>query len=123
MNQLKRRPRVYISGPISNGGSASFSERAENVRRAAQVMLDLMEDGFAVQCPQLTEYAERVTGRHMAHSLWLENDFPWVEVSDAVLRLPGESTGSDMEVAHAGKYDVPVFTDVRAMQIHFGLIQ
>lgn len=43
------------------------------------------------------------------HSDWLGVDLPWVTVSDAVLRLPGESLGADTEVAHAIAHGVPVF--------------
>ena len=45
-------------------------------------------------------------------TLWLAVDLVFVERSDAVLRLPGESTGADMEVRHALAKGIPVFTEI-----------
>jgi hypothetical protein len=39
-------------------------------------------------------------------------DLAWVEVADAVLRIPGESSGAEREVAHALHHGKPVFTSV-----------
>lgn len=104
--------KVYISGPISDGGRATPDERLENVKRAAFVASDLMKLGFAVNCPQLTEFIERLTEERLPHSLWIENDLPWVRAADVVLRLSGASTGSDMEVAEALRVGVPVVYSV-----------
>lgn len=110
------RKRIYISGPISNGGKANADERLSNVADAARVAAELIGHGFAVFCPQLTEYLERITGAKFDHQVWMDNDFPWVEVSDAVLRLPGQSLGSDLEVDHAMTVGVPVFYTVEQLR-------
>jgi hypothetical protein len=110
------RKRVYISGPISNGGKATADERLANVAKACEVAADLMSRGFSVFCPQLTEYIERLTNQDFAHQVWMEVDFPWVEVSDVVLRLPGESLGSDLEVGHAQIAGVPVVFTVEQLE-------
>ena len=36
----------------------------------------------------------------------------FVNVRNALLRLPGESSGSDREVAHAQDHGIPVFFDI-----------
>jgi hypothetical protein len=46
------------------------------------------------------------------HSAWLVVDLAWVEVAQAVLRLPGESTGADMEVRLANTVGIPIFSTV-----------
>lgn len=96
------RPRVYISGPITRGN------RTENFRQACNAQAALMGEGFAVMNPMLTMmHPEAWT---IEHSLWMENDLPWVAVSHVVYRLPGESVGGDMECAHAMNLGIPVFT-------------
>ncbi|OWK34349.1 hypothetical protein FRUB_10320 [Fimbriiglobus ruber] len=46
------------------------------------------------------------------HEDWMGVDLPWVAVSDAVLRLPGLSTGADLETAEAMGRGIPVFHSV-----------
>ncbi len=102
------RPLVYMSGPISNGGTATPHQRMQNVVAASHTAALLIDAGFAVICPQLTEHLELNTARHFPHDVWMENDFPIVERVDVVLRLPGDSIGSDMETRHASEHGVPV---------------
>ena len=119
--------RVFISGPISKG------DMVENLRRADDAMLALMKAGLAPFNPMLSCYAgglecpdnrdQGVYGlasahggfRDLTHADWIAMDLAWVEVADAVLRLPGESTGADAECAHADECGVPVFHAVDAV--------
>lgn len=118
------RPRIYIAGPISKG------DLYHNIKQANDACLTLLKKGFAPLCPHWSCYAGgpykeepldddwRRDFRILAvaeklphgttHSDWLGMDLPWVEVSHAVLRLPGESEGADQEVAHAHKFGIPV---------------
>lgn len=119
---MTRRKRIYISGPISKG------DLAANIRQADAAMLKLMKAGMAPFNPMLSCYAgacERdpvfdyvfaeATRNSKLDGLtaedWYGMDLAWVEVSDAVLRLPGESKGAEGEVAHATKRLIPVFHD------------
>ncbi len=124
------RRRVYIAGPISKG------DMLHNVRQADAAFLALLRAGFAPMCPHWSVYhgsACRPINREGApvvatadakpngttHEDWMGVDLPWVAVSDAVLRLPGESTGADLEVAEAITRDIPVFTTVEALVEYF----
>ena len=49
------------------------------------------------------------------HADWLALDFAWLDVCDAVLRLPGDSDGADKEVAHAQERGIPVFTSIEEL--------
>jgi len=49
----------------------------------------------------------------------MEIDLPWLGAADAVLRLPGESLGAEIEVAEARQLGIPVFTTVADMTHHF----
>ena len=52
------------------------------------------------------------TPNDLTHAEWLAVDFEFIRRCDAVLRLPGESTGADLETAHANELGIPVFHDI-----------
>jgi len=105
------RPRVYISGPITKG------DRDANFQQAADAHKALIAAGYAVLNPMLTM---RLPGAFaIGHDTWIANDLPWVAVADAVLRLPGESKGADIECEHASIHGVPVFHDVAELRRFF----
>jgi hypothetical protein len=119
--------RVYIAGPISKG------DLLHNVMQADEAMYRLMVAGLAPYNPILSVFAGGVYDyfpnwgkvvamgssgaagnflSNLAYDDWLNVCLPWVEVADAVLRLPGKSFGADQEVAHATAKGIPVFTIV-----------
>jgi hypothetical protein len=127
------RPRVYIAGPITRG------DLKHNVDQATAAFVALSKAGYAPLCPHWSVYAKpaislpgpvgadpfvycratRNGNEEMTHADWIGADLPWVEVSDAVLRLPGESTGADLEVEHAVKNCIPVFHSIDELLSHF----
>ena len=117
------RQRVYIAGPIVKG------DLRANIRQACEAGLALVAAGLAPMVPQLSCYLGQRTyfhGELLVHvgpepevlpgavpvELWYGGTLPWVEVSDAVLRLPGEGKGSDGEAARAKELGIPVFYSV-----------
>lgn len=123
---MSSRLRTYVAGPISKGSLL------DNVNQASECGVRLMLAGlsplvphwsvFAGGCfldadlePDWKEDGVAVVAKAQrlpcgtTHSSWMEVDLPWVRVSDAVLRLPGESKGADEEVAEAMRCGVPVF--------------
>lgn len=96
------RLRVYIAGPLSGSG-----DREANVRKAVEAGKACIKHGLAPLIPHLTHYVD--PDDSLTHQVWLDVDLPWVSVADAVLRLPGESKGADMEVERATEVGVPVF--------------
>lgn len=127
------RKRVYIAGPISRG------DLRENVNQATAAFVELAKAGFAPMCPHWSVYSKpafwftmgddprrylhcegtAMGNDDMTHADWLGVDLPWVAVSDAVLRLPGESKGADAEVSHAVSLQIPVFTRVSEVVSYF----
>lgn len=118
------RKRVYIAGPISKGVVAL------NVSRATRVAVELIARGFAPLCPQLSTFlgyhedgdfwqSPHASPCSIPHATWLEVDMPWVDVSDAVLRLEGESVGADAGVARAKSRGIPVFATIAEIEQHF----
>jgi hypothetical protein len=120
------RKRVYIAGPLGKGSLV------HNVNQATAAFVELARAGLAPMCPHWSVYAkecepapmgpEQVTclgtvagNDAMGFDDWMGVDLPWVAASDALLRLPGESVGADMEVSCAKDHGVPVFHSVAAV--------
>jgi hypothetical protein len=109
----ERRIRVYVAGPYT-------SDPEGNTRRAIAMGTLLMDCGFAPFIPHLNHYWHAIDPR--PYEEWLEYDLSWVAVSEALLRLPGESPGADREVDYANRAGIPVFETlellVRARDTH-----
>jgi hypothetical protein len=116
------KKRVYVCGPIS------FGDLAHNIAQAEAAFFALLKAGFAPFCPHWSCYsngpiklpttgaviaeATSMGGGGCTHEQWVDVDLAWVEVADAVLRLPGESKGADREVNCAmSKNIIVVFVD------------
>lgn len=100
--------KVYIAGPITKGNSFT------NCYRAIQAWHELHRLGFCPFCPHLSALIE-LAGFELPHAAWIEHDLEWVKVCDAVLRLPGESTGADLEERFAKERGIPVCTSIEAL--------
>ena len=95
--------RVFVSGPYSQ------PDQARNVASAMEAADDLIEYGFCPFVPHLSHFQHLHCPR--PYELWMALDLCWLEVCDAVFRLPGESPGADRECARAAELGLPVFTD------------
>lgn len=114
------RRRIYIAGPISKG------DLAHNISQAERAFFALLRAGLAPLCPHWSCYAggpqlspsgtvyalAEAQPAGTTHADWLGLDLAWVAVSDAVLRLPGESAGADREVEEARRHCKAVFQSV-----------
>jgi hypothetical protein len=100
--------KVYIASPYTKGDTAI------NVKRQLDCVDELMTLGYAPFAPLYSHF------QHMAHPRpytdWVEIDLIWVEACDVVLRLEGESSGADGEVAYAQKNNIPVVYSIEELQ-------
>lgn len=101
---MTRRTRVYVAGPLSTG------DRRANVQKAMDVGRELIQAGFAPLVPHLTDFLDPTDA--LGWETWIDVDLVWVAVSDALLRLPGDSRGADREVAHAESLGIPVYHSI-----------
>jgi hypothetical protein len=99
------RLRIYVAGAISKG------DRYLNVHAGILAGRELVRLGYAPMVPHLDAYMY-LGGAELAWSDALDWDLSWVAVSDAVLRLPGESQGADIECEFAAENGIPVFHDI-----------
>jgi len=105
------RKRIYIAGPITRGN------RTDNFANACKAQESLMACGFAPLNPMLTML--HPAAWVIPHEDWMAADLPWVAVADGLLRLPGDSIGADMEVAHAMKLGIPVMYSITEVLTRF----
>jgi hypothetical protein len=123
-----KKMRIYIAGPITKG------DLCDNINRANEVFLALAKAGFAPMCPHWSCFSgvawkgtilgteevvsvAKANPTSLTHADWLAIDLSWLQMADALLRLPGESTGADMEEAHAKMLCMPIFRLTRAGNI------
>jgi hypothetical protein len=100
---------VYVSGPISKG------DQFRNVQSGIDAYNDLMDEGIDAYCPHWTLFAHMTRPR--THDQWMRHDLDVIlPRCNAVLRLPGESIGADMEVQRARELGIPVFESLAGLR-------
>lgn len=96
--------RVYVAGPYTLG------DPVINVRKAIEAGQQLLEAGHSPYVPHLTMFWHFLFPADP--SVWYELDNEWLAVSEALVRLPGESVGADNEATLAAARFIPVFYSV-----------
>ena len=101
----KEHMKVYIASPYTKG------DVAVNVREQIKVADGLMDLGHNPYVPLLSHFRHLLFPR--PYEDWTKNDLEWVKVCDCLIRLEGESSGADAEVAYAKKLGIPVYYGVK----------
>lgn len=99
--------RVYVAGPYT---APRTWQVVQNIRAAEAVALELWRLGFAVFCPHMN--AALLTGAPgIPNNIWLKGDLAWLEVSEALVVLPGfsGSPGTRAEIVRARELNIPIF--------------
>lgn len=96
--------RIYVAGPYSHGNTEA------NVRAAILAADALTMMGHTPYVPHLAHYWHKVAPHD--HDFWMRQDIAWLELCEAVLRLPGESDGADDECAIAGARGMAVYESI-----------
>ena len=84
---------IYISAPYSKG------DVCENVRRACFAGDELLRKGHTPFIPHLYHLWHLISPK--SYETWMKLGLSTLSWCDALLRLDGESTGGDREVAEA----------------------
>lgn len=93
--------KCYIAGPYSDG------DVGQNVRNAMLTADRLMDAGIAPYCPHLSHYQHILNPRPYAE--WMSLCFEWISTCNCLLRLPGDSAGSDLEVDYAKQCGLRIY--------------
>jgi hypothetical protein len=97
------KPLIYVAGPYTKGNCVL------NVRRAVLAGIALAERGYTVYVPHCNMVWDLVCDTPKTYDFILEQDIALLVRCDAVVRLSGESYGSDQEVKVACAASIPVF--------------
>ena len=95
------REKIYVAGPYTKG------DVAINVHNAIKTANDLANLGFAPFVPHFTHFWHMLFPH--PYEFWCKQDMEWLERCDAIVRLPGESSGADAEVERARELGLPVY--------------
>jgi hypothetical protein len=95
---------VYIASPYTK------SDVSANVRKSINIADQLVSLGYVPFVPLLSHFWDLISPK--PYDIWLYMDLEWIDRCDCLLRLPGESTGADIEVDHAAKCNIPVYHSV-----------
>jgi hypothetical protein len=99
------KPLVYVAGPYTR------PDPAQNSARAIRIATQLLDSGTCLPyCPHLSILWDMLTPR--PYEAWLGLDLDVIDHCQALLRIPGESSGADREVDHAKRRQIPVFLHV-----------
>ena len=104
------RPLVYVAGPYIR------PDPVENTHKTIQVAETLHASGLVTAyVPHLSLLWHLVAPHDAEH--WYDYDLAILARCDALLRIPGESTGADNEVKFAQDehHPIPVFYDIDAL--------
>ena len=96
---MSRKPMVFISGPISSNALSC-------VRESVPVYKAFMDQGAVPVGLQFGIIAEMVDP--FTYEEWMDYAFGLIDHCSALVRLPGESSGADREVAYAEALGIPV---------------
>ena len=96
--------KVYVACPYTLG------DVAENVKNAIAVTEELYNMGVNPFNPLLSHFHQMAFPR--SYNDWMRVDYDWIDVCDAVLRIPGISEGADMETRYARNHGKPVFNSI-----------
>jgi nucleoside 2-deoxyribosyltransferase len=96
--------KIYVASPYSHGN------QAENVRASLDACEAIANAGGVPFCPLFSHFWHFVYPHPW--EFWMKQDLEWVEACDALLRLPGISTGADREVEYALSLGKPVVYSV-----------
>lgn len=98
------RPLVYVAAPYTR------PDPVHNTHLLIAAVDEMVDEGVVTPiAPHLTLLWHVVRPRPL--DFWYAYDLATVARCDAVLRLPGESTGADREVEFALSRSIPVFHD------------
>lgn len=108
---MSRKIFVYVASPYTKG------DVAVNVRVNIEAGDKIARLGFVPFIPLLSHFWHMLFPH--PYEFWTAYDLVWIDKCDALLRLPGESSGADAEVKYARRIGCQVFYSIEELQAAF----
>lgn len=96
-----KRQFIYVAGPYTKG------DVAVNVQQNILAGDAITKKGHIPFVPLLSHFWHMIEPH--TFDFWMDLDIMWITRCDALLRMPGESSGADREVLHAIQLGLPVY--------------
>lgn len=96
---------IYIASPYS-----SYADKMDAVKAQIDAFAALRDAGHEPVAPLLSHYVDLCYPAD--YNRWMQWALAILARCDAVLRLPGESSGADQEVTKARALGKPVYTSI-----------
>lgn len=106
--------KIFISGPITNGGTADEETVYKNVANAIEAGIELIRKGHFPFIPHLSVLTNNVAKRQgveIPWQTWMAIDDAFLQTCDALLSL-GNSKGADVEWERALDLGLEVYCSV-----------
>lgn len=95
---------IYVAGPLTQG------DRKLNCHRAANIGHELRRRGHQPYVAHLWDLVlPEFAIEELTYDEWLEEDFKWLAVCDALFRMAGYSPGAEKEVSRAVELGLPIY--------------
>jgi len=104
--------KVYIAGPYTGG------DPVLNVRAAIKAGDRVAQEGHTPFVPHLYHFWHLLFPHD--YEFWMRLDFDWLPACEALIRLPGDSSGADREVSMAKELGLPVYDGIDVFLQHVG---
>jgi hypothetical protein len=104
--------KIFISGPITNGGTADEDTVYQNVANAVEAGIELIRKGHYPFIPHLSVLTNNIAkkkGVEIPWQTWITIDDAFLRKCDAVFFL-GNSKGADIEMQRAIELKLPIYT-------------
>jgi hypothetical protein len=109
--------RIYVAGAMSSSNPIQF---LENLRKGMRVSTEVLLSGFSVFSPfiDFSLFFQCREGECIPVETIQANSMAWLEVSDAILLVPGWecSKGTLKELDRAILLGIPVYHSIEEMQ-------
>jgi hypothetical protein len=106
--------RVYVAGPYSADNVITV---LDNIREGQRMATRVLLAGYAPFCPFIDFHFSLMLreGEKLDVNDYYEYSNAWLEVSDAMLVLPGyeRSKGTKAEIKIAKKFSIPIYFDFK----------
>jgi hypothetical protein len=114
---------ILVSGPYLSGTDGDPEKVAQNLAAMERMALPLFERGHLALVGEWLAWPviRSAGGNSHNDAIFKTYQYPvahrLLSKCDAVFRIPGASTGADIEVAKAREMGLPVFTDLNEVPL------
>ncbi len=91
---------IYVAGPLYGSG-----HQDDNIRVVLEVAEEVHKQGHIPFVPHLYFFWNLISRR--PRKFWLSLDKAWLRKCDGMIRIIGDSPGSDMEESWADDFGIP----------------